>query len=68
MTVSTVERIAKALDVPVVEMFQGIDKAPRPDRDQVRKLFDGIVKHGDDDKVARLKTFLESVFRYGPSR
>jgi transcriptional regulator with XRE-family HTH domain len=62
LTVAMIERIAKALDVPVVEFFQGVD-APRPERDRVRRLFDAILKHGDDEKVARLRVFLETVFR-----
>jgi transcriptional regulator with XRE-family HTH domain len=62
LTVAMIERIAKALDVPVVEFFQGV-YPPRPDRDQVRRLFDAILNHGDDEKVARLRVFLETVFR-----
>lgn len=63
LTVSTVERIAKALDVPVVDLFQGVETAPRTDRDRVRKLVEAIVKRGDDEKVGRLRVFLETVFR-----
>lgn len=63
LTIATVERIASALDVPVVEVFQGIDREPQPARTQVRRLVDAILKQGDDDKAERLRVFLETVFR-----
>ena len=63
LTVSTIERIAQALDVPVLEMFQDAGQYPPGGRDQVRRLVDAILQNGDDDKVARLQVFLETVFR-----
>jgi transcriptional regulator with XRE-family HTH domain len=63
LTVATVERIAQALEVSVLEMFQEAGQRPPADRDQVQRLVDAILQHGDDDKVGRLRTFLEKVFR-----
>lgn len=57
LAVSTLVSIARALDVPVGELFA---EPTRGDKDAAKHLFRQIVESGDADKVRRLRAVLEN--------
>ena len=63
LTLSTIDKIATALDVPVTELFAGVGGVPGNDQDEILRLVKAIVDQGDEAKVVRLRVFLEKVFR-----
>ena len=63
LTLTTIDKISKALAVPVAELFVNVGNKPANDQEVVRRLVNAIIKQGDAEKVARLRVFLEKVFR-----
>ena len=63
LTLASIDKITKALDVPVTELFTGIGGKPKNNPEEVLRLVKTIVKQGDEKKMARLRVFLEKVFR-----
>ena len=63
LTLASISKICKTLDVPVTELFTGVGSNPKSDREEVLRLVDAILKQGDEKKLARLRVFPEQVFR-----
>lgn len=58
LALSTIVRIAAALNVPVAELF------PQPDgddRDLARRLSRDVLAQGDAETIRKLRVFLESI-------
>jgi len=63
VTIATLAKIARALDVPASDLLLDPGHPAKDDRAAVRRLVEAVTKHGDGERVARLRTFLEKVFR-----
>lgn len=63
VTVSTLGRVSAAFEVPVTALFARPVASEQDDRDEVTRLVRAIVERGDGDQLARLRRFLEQVFR-----
>ena len=61
ITLDSFERIATALDVPIVDLFRFHDEAAGDDRRVVVALAKTVAANGSDDKVARLRLFMERI-------
>ena len=57
LAVSTLVRIARALDVTVGELFI---EPPKGDKEATRRAFRKIMDSGDSDKIRRLRSILEN--------
>ena len=62
LTLVTVGKISAALDVPPRDLFDH-DEPATDDREMIGELVAAVLERGDDEKVARLRAFLENVFR-----
>jgi transcriptional regulator with XRE-family HTH domain len=62
LSLSTLDRIAKALHVQPAALLD-LTLVAEPDRDSVIQLVQEVLQHADDEKVERLRVFLERVFR-----
>jgi hypothetical protein len=60
---SPFERICAGLGVQIIDVFAEANQPARDDRRIARDLVSAIFKSGDDGKIARLRTFLETFFR-----
>lgn len=58
LAVSTLVRIAEALDVPVGELFV---ESPRDDKEVVRRRVRDLLASGNDGAIRRLRVFLEEI-------
>lgn len=63
LTLSSLEKIGAALMVTPDELLRSGDAPRRDDRRAVVDLARTIAKQGDDDRVSRLRWFLERIFR-----
>jgi len=62
LSLSTLDRIAKALNVQPAALLE-VEALAVADRQIVTQLVHEVLQHADDEKVERLKVFLERVFR-----
>jgi len=62
LSLSTLDRIAKALNVQPAALLE-VEALAVADRQVVTQLVHEVLQHADDEKVERLKVFLERVFR-----
>lgn len=63
VNLATMVRIADALQVPPADLLVQGDRPARSDGEVVEQLVQSVVQQGDADRIARLRTFLERVFR-----
>ena len=63
LTLSSLKKIGAALSVGAHELLQPGEAPKKDDRRVVVDLVRSIAKQGDDDKVTRLRWFLEKTFR-----
>jgi transcriptional regulator with XRE-family HTH domain len=63
VTVSTLDRICSALGVTLGDVLADTGSPGKRDREQVLKAVKAIMENADQEKVARLRVFLETVFR-----
>ena len=63
LTLSSIEKICRTLDVPPGNLFQDQDAGKRTDSEEILRLVKSIIKQGDKGKAKRLRVFLERVFR-----
>ncbi len=63
LTLDTIERLAIALGVPVVELFAFEARDPVDDRKAVRDQVKKLLIDGPDDRVHRLRVVLDQVLR-----
>jgi len=61
LTLDTIAHIAKALDVSVAEIFEVQEDHPDDDRKVVSDLVRRVVDKGSDERVRRLRVFLEQI-------
>jgi len=61
LTLDTLERVAKALEVPIADLFNFQSEEPRDEGREVIERVRRIVEHGPADRVRRLRIFLEQV-------
>jgi transcriptional regulator with XRE-family HTH domain len=60
VTLTTINRLAVALDVPVADLFPVDERCQTSDRDAALNLARSIVENGDDDKVRRFRAVVEN--------
>ena len=64
ISLTIMERLASGLGVPLREFFpEGPESAGGDDRQIAQDLVAAIIATADDEKAARLRLFLERVFR-----
>lgn len=63
VSLALIARLADGLGVPAKELFPEPDSRSDDDRQVARDLVAAITATADDDKAARLRLFLERVFR-----
>lgn len=61
ITLDSFERIAAALEVPIADFFRFSEDSGKDDRRVVVDLAKTVAKNGTDDKVARLRLFMERI-------
>lgn len=59
ISVSTLCRLADALDVPVAQLFA--EPTPKDDKDTVRNCTRDILANGNAETIRRLRVFLEDI-------
>ena len=62
LTLASLGRICAALGVPPRELFDD-DQPANDDHTTVQELVSALIENGSDEKLARLRVFLEQVFR-----